>query len=407
MQIYNQFEIYSFQCYSVIEFNSQIPFKIRKMSSLKGVMMSNPKYLTKLEQILAPEGQDLEKLKQVEQKYPFRANDYYLSLINWDDPDDPIRKIIIPQEDELESWGATDPSCESKYTKMPGLQHKYEPTALLLVNDYCGSYCRFCFRKRLFINRNVEVVRDFNEDIEYIAQHKEINNVLLTGGDPLVLPTNKINSLLSKLSYVDHLKIIRIGTKIPAFNPYRLLNDESFFTMIKKYCHEKLRLYFIMHFNHPRELTQPALELINRLRESGAVMCNQTPVLKGINDRPEILRNLFEKLANAGVPPYYVFQCRPTIGNKPFALPIEQSFKIYESARKNLSGLAKRARFIISHETGKLSVAGLTKEHIIMKTHMPVDANESGKMMIFKRNPEAYWFDDYKEKVEEYKIIEE
>lgn len=369
--------------------------------------MIYPRYFTKLTQASEATSQDFESLKGVEQKYPFRANEYYLSLINWDDPDDPIKKIIIPQEGELESWGAMDPSCESKYTKIPGLQHKYEPTALLLVNDYCGSYCRFCFRKRLFINRNIEVVRNFDDDIGYIAKHKEISNILLTGGDPLVLPTTRINSLLAKLSNIDHLKIIRIGTKIPAFNPYRLLNDESFFTMIKKYCHEKLRLYFIMQFNHPRELTQPALELIDRLRESGAVMCNQTPVLKGINDKPEVLRNLFEKLANAGVPPYYVFQCRPTIGNKPFALPIEQSFKIYESSRKNLSGLAKRARFIISHETGKLSVAGLTKDHIIMKTHMPVDTRESGKMMIFKRNPEAYWFDDYKEKVEEYKIIDE
>ena len=131
-------------------------------------------------------------LYPVAEQYSFRANDYYLSLINWDDPADPIRRLIIPDLDELESWGRLDPSNEQNYTILPGLEHKYNTTALMLVSNVCEGICRYCFRKRVFIHPQKDVLRDLPAAIDYIRNHKEITNILLTGGDPLVLTTGKL-----------------------------------------------------------------------------------------------------------------------------------------------------------------------------------------------------------------------
>ena len=151
--------------------------------------MSHRKYITSIDQIPeldALSDKQRENLRVVEERYAFRTNGYYQSLIDWDDPKDPIRRIVIPSTDELESWGALDASGESLYTKAPGLEHKYADTAVLLVSDVCGALCRFCFRKRLFMEDNQEVTRDVSGGLGYIRKHPEINNVLVTGGDPLL-----------------------------------------------------------------------------------------------------------------------------------------------------------------------------------------------------------------------------
>ncbi|MDY6895345.1 MAG: 4Fe-4S cluster-binding domain-containing protein, partial [Thermotogota bacterium] len=188
-----------------------------------------PEYVTKLEKVKGISQEELKELQPVEEKYKFRANEYYLDLINWKDKNDPIRKIIIPNVEELEEWGLEDASREHSYTISKGLQHKYRDTALLLVNDVCGSFCRFCFRKRLFKNVGKEVVRtrEIDQDLDYIRKHEEITNVLLTGGDPLLLSTNKLKSIIESINEIDHIKIIRIGTKTPAFNPFRIISDET------------------------------------------------------------------------------------------------------------------------------------------------------------------------------------
>ena len=141
--------------------------------------MVKPKYVTNLDKVPELEAQERERLKAVTDKFVFRTNDYYQSLIDWDDPKDPIRRIVIPHGEELAAWGRLDASDEEEYTVVPGLEHKYEFTAVLLLNDVCVAYCRFCFRKRIFMDDNDEVVRDVTPGIEYIRQHKEINNVLL------------------------------------------------------------------------------------------------------------------------------------------------------------------------------------------------------------------------------------
>ena len=152
----------------------------------------SPKYLTKLAQIPQLSEAERSDLEKVNEQFVFRTNDYYQSLIDWNDPDDPIRRIVMPDIQELDDWGQLDASNEEKYTKVKGLEHKYTSTALLLVNEVCAAYCRFCFRKRLFMDENDEVTKDITEGLEYIREHKEITNVLLTGGDPMIMSTSKL-----------------------------------------------------------------------------------------------------------------------------------------------------------------------------------------------------------------------
>ena len=366
--------------------------------------MIKPSYITQIEKISELSTSEQHEYKYVIDKFAFRTNDYYNSLINWDDPKDPIRRIIIPSIEELHAWGRLDASDEANYTVAPGVEHKYEYTALILMNDVCGGYCRFCFRKRIFMNENDEISRDITEGLNYIRKHKELTNILLKGGDPLILSTKKLENTIQELRKIEHVNIIRIGTKMLAFNPFRIINDPSLLEMLEKYSVPGKRIYMMTHFNHPREITNEAMKAIDLLIKAGLVLCNQTPLLKGINDDHEILAELLRKLSFVGVPPYYIFQCRPTLGNKLFSVSIESGFEIFEKARMKCSGLAKRARFVMSHATGKLEVVGKTDEHVYFRYHRAANPEEKARFMVFKRNSEAYWFDDYEEIILDYAI---
>jgi len=363
------------------------------------------KYLTKLEQIPQLSDSEREGMQKVNDKFVFRTNDYYQSLIDWDDPNDPIKRIIMPDVEELNEWGKLDASNEEKYTKVHGLEHKYSSTALLLVNEVCAAYCRFCFRKRLFMNENDEVTKDISAGLEYIKNNKEINNVLLTGGDPLILSTSKLEPIIQQLREIDHVKIIRIGTKVPAFNPFRILNDPSLLDMFRKYSTSEKKIYVMAHFNHPRELTPQAIEGLNLLMDAGVSLVNQTPMVRGVNDDPDVLAELFAKLSFIGVPPYYVFLCRPTLGNETYSIPVEKGYEIFEKARIRCSGLAKRARLVMSHESGKIEVVGMTEEQIFFKYARAANEEDNARFLAFYRNPDAVWFDDYKEASEEFSLF--
>jgi len=363
------------------------------------------KYLTKLEQIPQLTESEREEMQKVNDKFVFRTNDYYQSLIDWNDPHDPIKRIIMPDVQELNEWGELDASNEEKYTKVRGLEHKYTSTALLLVNEVCAAYCRFCFRKRLFMNENDEVTKDISEGLEYIKNNKEINNVLLTGGDPLVMSTSKLEPIIKQLREIDHVQVIRIGTKVPAFNPFRILNDPSLLEMFKTYSTNEKKIYVMAHFNHPRELTPEAIEGLNLLMKSGVSLVNQTPLVKGVNDDPEVLAELFSKLSYIGVPPYYVFLCRPTLGNETYSVPIERGYEIFEKSRTLCSGLAKRARLVMSHESGKIEVLGMSEDQIFFKFLRAANKTDNARFLAFFRNPEACWFDDYQEASDEFSLF--
>ncbi|HNQ71331.1 MAG TPA: KamA family radical SAM protein [Mesotoga prima] len=357
--------------------------------------LQKPTYLTSVEKIEELNDEQISEMKKVTDVYPFRANDYYLGLINWNDPHDPIKRIILPDFEELDEWGDLDASQEHKYTVAPGMEHKYKDTALLLVSKVCGSFCRFCFRKRLFSTENKEVVNDVTLGVEYIRKHKEITNVLLTGGDSLILSTEKLGDIVRQLREIDHVGIIRFGSKMVAFNPYRIINDPDLPEMVKKYSTPKKRIYIMAHFNHPRELTDEAIRGLNILRDAGAVICNQTPMIRGVNDSVDVMTALFRKLSFIGIPPYYVFQCRPTKGNHTYAVPAEKGYEIFKKSIDSVSGLAKRARFVMSHATGKIEYVGLDEKKIYMKYHRAADPKRYDLFMAFDRNPDAYWLDDY------------
>ena len=341
-------------------------------------------------------------MKKVTERFAFRSNDYYLSLIDWNDPDDPIRQIIIPHIQELDEWGRFDPSSEETYTVMPGLEHKYNSTVLLLVSNVCDGICRYCFRKRVFIEPQREYLRDLPAALDYIQQHKEVTNVLLTGGDPLVLTTSKLENIIRQLRGIEHVQIIRIGTKIPAFNPYRIVDDPAFLKMINKYSTASKKIYIMTHFVHPRELTDLAVKAVHLLQEAGTVIANQMPLIRGLNDDPDVLAELLGKLSFIGAAAYYVFQCRPAVGNKAYTVPIEQGYDVIEQAKAKVSGLAKRIRFVISHSSGKIEVVGKTKDSVYFTFHRAACDEDSGRFMAFKCNPKAFWFDDYDEVIEQY-----
>ncbi|MEE9554578.1 MAG: KamA family radical SAM protein [candidate division Zixibacteria bacterium] len=360
----------------------------------------NVRYFTDIDEISEIPENERVSLKEVTDRYSFRVNDYYLSLINWDDPDDPIRKIIIPETHELSAWGALDPSNEAVNYVVPGCQHKYPHTALILVNEDCGGYCRFCFRKRLFSDENAEVSSDVGPALDYIASQPQISNVLLTGGDPLILSSKKLEEIIRPLRKINHVQIIRIGTKMPAFNPTRIIDDPELPAVISRYSTRLKRIYFMTHFNHPREITDKAALALDILLKAGAIVTNQTPVLRGINHEPEILTELMEKLSYIGVPPYYFFQCRPTAGNKTYAVPITETYTNLEIAKSRASGLARRAKHVMSHATGKMEVVGVTDKYIYLKYHRARKRSDDSRMLVFKRNDKAYWLDDFQRDTE-------
>lgn len=190
-------------------------------------------------------------------------------------------------------------------------------------------------------------------------------------------------------------RIVRIGSKMTAFNPYRVLDDPALLELFEEIIDSGTRLYLMNHFNHPRELTGAARLALQQLASVGVMMTNQTPIIKGINDDPVVLSELFNQLSYLGIPPYYVFQCRPTKGNLMYSLPLEQAYRNFIEAWRNSSGLARRARFVMSHHTGKIELTGLTKGHIMFRYHRAPDPRNDGKTIICRRNPRGYWFDDF------------
>jgi len=342
---------------------------------------------------LTPEmEQQLQKIVAI---HPMRITQYYMSLIDKYDPNDPIRKMAVPSEEELNLLGSYDTSGEQENTMMSGLQHKYAQTALVLATNRCATYCRFCFRKRLVGLPTEEILQRFNDAVKYIENHEEINNVLISGGDPFVLSTGVIKEFLEKLSTISHLDFIRFGTRVPVTFPDRILEDDELVTLLKNNSQENRRLYVVTQFNHPREITQKATDAVSRLIRSGVILDNQTVLLKGVNDDPETLAELQNKLVSIGVIPYYLFQCRPVkrVKNN-FQVPLYKGYEIVEAAKKKLNGHSKRFKYIMSHQTGKIEIVGVMEDYIYFKYHQAKAHEDIGKFFKRKINKTAGWLDE-------------
>ncbi len=365
-------------------------------SNSGGTTRKRVKYIRTLDDVQGLTEQEREGLRPVTDEYVFRANEYYLKLIDWDDPHDPIRQLIVPREDELKEWGKLDASNEESVTVARGVQHKYTDTVLLLCNEVCGAYCRYCFRKRLFMDDNDEVTNDISEGIRYITEHPEVTNVLLTGGDPLLMSTRRLRDIFSQLRDIPHVNIIRLGSKIPAFDPYRLLSDDHLLDVFREYSTPEKRIYLMAHFDHPRELTDLAVQGIDAAIASGVICVNQCPMIKGINDDPDVLAEMYSKLSYIGCTPYYLFQGRPTAGNEPYEVPLVRGWRIFQEALARGSGLARRVRYCMSHESGKVEILAIDDRFIYSRYHQAKDRANLGRFMIHQRDDDAFWLDHLK-----------
>ncbi|MBI5536930.1 MAG: KamA family radical SAM protein [Deltaproteobacteria bacterium] len=307
-----------------------------------------------LEDVLEPNDERLECFDEVSERYPVRVPPYYLSLINPDDPDDPIARMSLPDFRELSPCPSLsrDPLEEESDMPVERLVHRYGDRALVLATSTCAMYCRFCTRKRLAGREGGKISpRNLEAVVGYLRAHPEVRDVIVSGGDPLTLSDAQLAQILSALRAVPSIEILRVGTRMPAVLPQRITP-----ALVRTLARFQ-PLFLNTHFNHPRELTPEAMEACARLADGGIPLGNQTVLLAGVNDRPEILAELFRKLLRARVRPYYLFQCDLTEGVEHLRTPLSRGIEIMEALRGRLSGLAIPTYVVDApHGGGKIPV---------------------------------------------------
>ncbi len=277
------------------------------------------------------------KIKLVTAKYPLAITPYYLSLIDPADPNDPIRMQAVPSFDEiaLAGIGSEDPLEERRDSVVPGLVHRYPDRVLMVLTDICPMLCRHCTRKREWCHGGWVRTHDQIEAmLDYIRHHKAIRDVVISGGDPLTLSTQHLEGVISRLRRIEHVEIIRIGTRFPVVLPQRI--DDELCNMLSKYG----PIWLNTHFNHYRELTPEAAVACDKLVRSGMPVNNQSVLLRGINDSVEIQSKLCQGLLKIRVRPYYLFQCDEVEGTEHLRTPVETGLEIIEGMRGYTSGLA-------------------------------------------------------------------
>ena len=292
------------------------------------------KSLTKSEHLSAHFGMEPTDIDRVADIYPMRINPYYLSLIK--QPGDPLWRQVVPDLRELnDTVCIEDPLNEENLSPVPNLVHKYPDRVLFLVSNQCAVYCRFCTRKRKVGTSAMHIgLETINSGIRYIQETPAIKDVLVSGGDPLLLDDSRIEYILAGLRAVKHVDIIRIGSRVPCTLPMRV--TQRLAALIKRYH----PVYINTHFNHPDEITPEAAAACNRLADAGIPLGSQTVLLKGINDDPEIIKDLLYKLLRIRVKPYYLFQTDMTKGTNHFRVPVEKGLDIMQSLIGHISGMA-------------------------------------------------------------------
>jgi lysine 2,3-aminomutase len=308
-----------------------------------------------LRHLLSFTPEELEAIGSLEGQYKLAIPPYYFSLINPNDPQDPIRlqSVASPLELRNESgYELEDPLEEDKDAPVPGLTHRYPDRALLVTTHVCTMYCRFCTRKRATMVRGGwdAVSRNDERMIEYVQDHPEIRDVIVSGGDPLTLPPSKLRFFLENLAAIDHVDVIRIGTRVPVTLPQKLYDPELINLLASA---EKV--WIQTHFNHPREITPEAARVCKALLRAGMPVNNHTVLLKGVNDSLETMRELMRGLLRIKVRPYYLFHCDPVIGAGHFRTSVWKGLEIMEGLRGHMSGLGIPTYVVDSpHGGGKI-----------------------------------------------------
>ncbi|MCB9025946.1 MAG: KamA family radical SAM protein [Bdellovibrionaceae bacterium] len=270
-------------------------------------------------------------------QFKIQVTPYYARLASLNNPQNPIRKILMPNIREYQSHSQQmlDPLGENQHRPHSRIIHRYTDRLLFLITDYCSVYCRYCTRKHFtgkdqaFINQY-----DYESALKYISQRKEVREVILSGGDPLTLSNERLVQVVKDISQIDHVDLIRIGTRMPIVSPMRI--QEDLLLSLKKYH----PIYFMLHFNHPKEITAQSAKALSLLVDHGFPTFNQMVLLNGVNNHPAIVKALSRRLLKLRVKPYYMFQCDPSEGSDHLRTSVENSMEIQRKLWGNLSGLA-------------------------------------------------------------------
>jgi len=328
--------------------------------------------------------QEQAQLRLITMRYPLSVTPYYLSLINPDDADDPIRKQAVPSvlEMTMGSMGEEDPLDEKKDSVVPGLVHRYPDRVLMVLTDICPMLCRHCTRKREWRNGGwVRTPQEVEAILGYIRQHKAIRDVIISGGDPLTLSTRRLEDIISRVREIRHVEIIRIGTRFPVVLPQRI--DDELCAMLAKYG----PIWLNTHFNHVREVTPQAAEACDRLVRSGIPLNNQSVLLRGVNDTVQAQTQLCHGLLRIKVRPYYLFQCDEVQGTEHLRTPVEVGIKIIEGMRGHTSGLAAPT-FVIDLPQGGGKVP-LQPNYVVSQTKDELVLRNYQGRPFFYRNPKT------------------
>jgi lysine 2,3-aminomutase len=296
---------------------------------------------------------ELEAIGKLEGDYKIAVPPYYFSLIDPADPADPIRLQSIPSPLEAEGgFELDDPLEEDKDSPVPGLTHRYPDRCLLITTPNCSMYCRYCTRKRATLTRGgwEGVSADDERMIDYVRKTKSIRDVIVSGGDPLTLPVGKLRFYLDSLKEIDHVDVIRIGTRVPVTLPQRLYDQE-----LVDLLASAEKVYIQTHFNHPREITPEAARVCKSLLRGGMMINNHSVLLKGVNDDLETMRTLLRGLLRIKVRPYYLFHCDPVTGAGHFRTSVWKGMEIMEGLRGHMSGIGIPTYVVDSpHGGGKI-----------------------------------------------------
>jgi lysine 2,3-aminomutase len=333
-----------------------------------------------VEQLVEKFGLDKETAERLDNFFHARINPYYLSLIRY--PGDPIWLQCVPDSVELEDWDApADPLAEDEMSPVPNLVHRYPDRVLFLTTSQCGLYCRFCTRKRKVGDSSKINMRELESAFRYLDEHAEVSDVILSGGDPLMLTDSVLEKILKRLRSIPHIQIIRLGTKMPCVLPQRI--TPGLCEMLKKYH----PIYVNTHFNHPWEITPESKKACEMLADAGCPVGNQAVLLKGINDEPEVMKELMKGLLAMRVRPYYIYQADLTKGANHFRTPIDVGLEIMDKLRGHISGLAV-PYFVIDAPGGGGKIP-LLPEYVL--------ARDEDKVILRNFRNEVYEYPDVRE----------
>src|SRR4030042_533395 len=336
----------------------------------------------KLSKVIPLSAKEKTQLKLVTAKYPLSVTPYYLSLINVYDPEDPVRKQAIPSFEEITMGdvGFEDPLGERRDSAVPGLVHRYPDRALMVLTDICPMFCRHCTRKREWHNGGwVRTPAEIKAMLDYIRRHKNLRDVILSGGDPLTLSTHRLEDVISKLRQIEHVEIIRIGTRFPVVLPQRI--DNELCDMLSKYG----PIWLNTQFNHPNEITSESEAACNRLLRAGIPVNNQSVLLRGINDDVQTQTRLCNGLLKIKGRPYYLFQCDEVQGTEHLRTPVETGIKIIDGMRGRTSGLAIPT-FVIDLPAGGGKVP-LQPNYVLTQTKEELVLRNYQGRFVWYRNP--------------------